>query len=516
MIVDAELWPPNSPVNQGYHAMGREYVAHGLYFKLLSLILPLHPFWYYLANYLTHVCVVSLSALLVWRSTRSATVTCLLVLTVGFASTGPEVFLTLFKLELPMTLWMLLALLALQRLLTEGPGRFGARLGAIALATFLAGTLGKESFVILLAGLVGALAVSAIVARPPRAALGRPLGRLASGVLAASIGAAAAFLERRWLGTSSVSDGTYTKGLVEFNPTLAASCQNLEIYWFHAAEPILLATVAAAACLIRVCLAGVRKRDLVASEILACVCAAAAIAQVVLDVVFLKQVLIYYMYPATLLGAIALACLWPTIAAGVKHAPIDFVSRLSWRIGLAAFLAVTIALNLPLFALRLYVQSAVPAMEWRLLSAIAATPPRSLVLLGFPEETEMVKNSQILLHRVLGRSDISVRSAFHSDLADLRTQAAADQRQVFVAFVDERGENWKIGLRGVVQKSRADTLALAAANGIDAVCPIDRETLGPYPITVLAVHFPLFRMMPIDFGYGWELDRLPAPGGKCG
>ncbi len=512
MIVGAQLWPPSSPLNLSYHAMGREYVAHGVYFKLLSLILPLHPLCYYLANYLTQICVVSLSALLVWRSTRSAVVTCLLVLTVGFASSGPEVFLTLFKLELPMTLWVLVALLGLQRVLTAGPGRFGARLGAIALATFLAGTLGKENFVILLAGLVGTLAVSAIVVRPPRVAL----GRLAGGVLAASIGAAAVFLERRWLGASGVADGTYTAGLVEFNPTLAGSCERLRNYWYHAKEPILLATVAAAACLIRICLSGFRKRDLSASEIVTCVCATASMTQVVLDVVFLKQVLIYYMFPATLLGAIALACLWPTGAGDVKHAPIDFVSRLSWRSGLAAFLAVTTAVNLPLFALRLYVQSAVPAMDWRLLSAIAAVPPRSLVLLGFPEETEMVKNSQILLHHALGRSDISVRSAFDSHLADIRAQASADQRQVFVAFVDEPGENWKIGLRGVAQKSRADTLAQAAANGINVLCPVEHEELGPYSITLPAILLRIVPLLQVNFGYGWELDRLPAPGAKCG
>ena len=511
MIVGAELWPPNSPVNQGYHAAGREYVAHGLYFKLLSLVFPLHPFWYYLVNYITQVCVVCLAALLVWRTTRSATITCLAALAVGFASTGPEVFLTLFKLELPMTLWVLVALLVLQRLLTAGPGRFGARMGAMALATFLAGTRGKENFVILLAGLAGTLVASAVLARPPRVVL----GRLAGAVFAASIGAAAVFMERRWLGTSSVADGTYTGRLIEFSPTLAASRQHMEVYWFHADEPILLATVAAVAILVRVCLAGFRKRGLSSSEILACVCAAAAMAQVVFDVVFLKQVLIYYLYPASVFGAIALACLWPTVARGVKLAPIYFVSSLSWRIGLAAFLIGITALNLPIFALRLYVQSAIPAIEWRLLSAIAATPPHSLVLLGFPGATEMVTESHILFQHALGRSDISIGSAFDSNVAELRAKASADQRQVVLAFVDEPGENWKIGLRGVGQKSRAEILALAAANGIDVVCPLDHEALGPHLITVPAVFLPLFPMMPIHFGYGWELDRLPAPGANC-
>src|SRR6516225_7088712 len=103
MVVGAQLWPPGSAANQSWHLAGREFIAHGAYFKLLSMMFPLQPFWYYFANYLTHVAVVGFAALVVWRATRSTLATALAVLTAGLASTGPEVFLTLLKQELQMT-----------------------------------------------------------------------------------------------------------------------------------------------------------------------------------------------------------------------------------------------------------------------------------------------------------------------------------------------------------------------------------------------------------------------------
>ena len=144
MVVGSQLWPPDSILNQKWHAQGREFIAHGLYFKLLSLIFPLQPFWYYLTNYVTHIAVVGLAAWVVWRATKSGAATALCTLTAGLASTGPEVFLTLLKQELHMTLWLLVALLLVQRLLRPDCSWRAGTLITLAIATFLAGTLGKE------------------------------------------------------------------------------------------------------------------------------------------------------------------------------------------------------------------------------------------------------------------------------------------------------------------------------------------------------------------------------------
>jgi hypothetical protein len=126
--------------------MGREYIAHGLYYRLLSYVFPRQPFWYYFTNYLLHVCVIGLSTRIVWQATRSWAAAVLCTLTGGFASTGPEVFLTLFKDELQTTLWLLVALLLVQGLMRPERSRYTGALVALGAATFLSGMLGKEIY----------------------------------------------------------------------------------------------------------------------------------------------------------------------------------------------------------------------------------------------------------------------------------------------------------------------------------------------------------------------------------
>jgi hypothetical protein len=506
MVVGSQLWPPDSIFNQSWHAQGREFIAHGLYFKLLSLVFPLQPFWYYLANYVTHVCVVGLAAWVVWRATRSGTATALCALTAGLASTGPEVFLTLLKQELQMTLWLLVALLVLQRLVRPDRFRPTGTLVALAVATFLSGTLGKENFVILPAGLAGGLVCAALTA--PRLRLP---GRLFAAVFATSIGTAAVFVERHLLGTRSIAEGAYTGSLFVFHPTLAASLERARIYGFQAGDAMALVTVAAVACVGCVVAAIFRKRDLTTAQAVAITCAAAAVTQVVFNVVFLSFVQIYYLYPAAILGTVALACLWPAASEHIGAASGPARGKRFCRTGLTAVLVSTAMLTLPTFALRLYAQNVIPALEWRLITAIAAMPPHSLVLLGFPPDAEMIGNTSVLLQRALGRSDITIESAFDTNKAARLSEAHAERRPVFLAFVYDPGENWKVGVRGVAQKSRTEILALAAAHGIGRVCPDLRETLEPWPITVSRVYPSLPPILTIRFGYGWELDRLPPP-----
>jgi hypothetical protein len=510
IVVGGQLWPPQSTLNQSYHTMGREYIAHGLYLKLLSYVFPLQPFWYYLTNYLLHVCVIGLATWIAWRATRSGVATVLCALTAGFASTGPEVFLTLFKHELQMTLWLLVALLLVQDLMrTEGFRRPGT-LAGLAATTFLSGILGKENFVVLPIGLAGGLICAALMTR----GLKLP-GRLFAAVLFTFIGTAAVFVERYLVGAYSIADGGYTGSLLVFHPTLATSLERARLYEFQAGDVVTLVIIAAIACGGSIILAMLRKRDLTTAQIVAITCAVAAATQVVFTLVFLSWVQVYYLYPAAILSTISLACLWPP---GSSQSGATRGIRFC-RAGLAAILLSTVILTLPTFVLRLYVQNAVQALEWHLITTIGAIPPHSLVLLGFPPDAEMIENTGILLERVLERSDITVGSAFASGTAAQVSKAYMEGRPVFLAFVHSPSSNSKIGGRGIAQMSRAEILALAAANGINRVCPGPRETLEPWEITLTRVHFRLPPLMTVRFGYGWELDRLLPPSlsvSECG
>jgi hypothetical protein len=510
IVVGGQLWPPESTLNQSYHTMGREYIAHGLYLKLLSYVFPLQPFWYYLTNYLLHVCVIGLATWVVWQATRSGAATVLCTLTSGFASTGPEVFLTLFKHELQMTLWLLVALVLVQNLMRTERFRCTGTLVALAAATFLSGILGKENFVVLPIGLTGGLICAASMTRRIKLP-----GRLVAAVLFTFIGAAAVFVERPLVGTSSIADGGYTGTLLVFHPTLATSLERARLYEFQAGDVVALVLIAVLACGGSIIVAMLRKRALTTAQIVAIACAIAAATQVSFTIVFLSWVQVYYLHPAAILTTISLACLWPpgSSQSGAMRG-IRFC-----RAGLSAVLLGTAILTLPTFALRLYAQNAVQAMEWRLITAIGTMPPHSLVLLGFPPDAEMIENTGFLLQHLLGRSDVTVGSAFDPGAAAQLAKANTERRPVFLAFVHSPSGNSKVGGRGIAQRSRAEILALAAANGIDHVCPDLQETLEPWEITLTRVYFKLPPIMTVRFGYGWELDRLLPPSvavSKCG
>jgi hypothetical protein len=506
IVVGSKLWPPDSEFNLSLHAQGRESIAHGLYFKLLSLVLPLQPSWYYLTNYAAHVCVIGLAALVVWQSTRAGVATALCIFTAGFASTGPEVFLTLLKQELPMTLWMLVALLLVVRLTRLDPSRLRGTLVALSTVTFLSGTLGKENFLILPFGLAVGVMCTSWRARRLRLA-----GRFSAALLFASIGTVAVFTERYLVGSCGILDGTYTGKLFEFHPTLAASIERAKIYMFQAGDAIVLVVVAGVACASCVVAATYRNRDLTVAHVVAVTCAAAAVTQVVFNVFFLKFVQVYYLYPAAVLATVALACLWPAASEQVGAASGPARWTQFCRIGLTTVLVGTAAITLPTFGLRVYAQSAIPASEWRLMSAMANLPPYSLVLLGFPPEAEMIENSALLLDRVLGRGDITIETALSPNNTARLSEAYAERRPVYLAFVYEPGENVKVGVRGVTQNSRSENLALASAYGIESICPGTRETVGPWPFTVSRVYPSLPPILTIRFGYGWEVDRVIPP-----
>ena len=242
IVVGSQLWPPDSILNESSHAQGRESIVHGVYFKLLSLVFPLQPLWYYLASYVIHICAIGLAAWVVWRATKSGVATTLCALTAGLASTGPEVFLTLLKQELQMTLWIIVALLLLQRLMQPDRFRLGGTLAALAATTFLSGTLGKENFVILPLGLSVGLVCAALTSRRLRLP-----GRLLAAAISTSMGAAGVFVERYLVGSRSIADGSYTGHLFVFHPTLGAALKRAEIYVFQAGDAMLLVMVAAIA-----------------------------------------------------------------------------------------------------------------------------------------------------------------------------------------------------------------------------------------------------------------------------
>jgi hypothetical protein len=506
IVVGSQLWPPDSEFNLSLHAQGRESIAHGLYFKLLSLVLPLQPSWYYLTNYAGHVCVIGLAALVVWQSTRAGVATVLCIFTAGLASTGPEVFLTLLKQELPMTLWILVALLMIVRLMRLDPSRLRKTLVALATATFLSGTLGKENFLILPFGLAAGVVCSAWMAPQLRLT-----GRLLAALLSTSIGTVAVFTERYLVGSCNILQGTYTGKLLELHPTLAGSFERAKIYVFQAGDAIVLVVVAVVGCAGCVVATTYRKRDLTTAHVVAITCAATAVTQVVLNVFFLKFVQVYYLYPAAVLATVAVACLWPAASEQVGAA----LGPARWtrftRICLMTVMLGTSSITLPTFALRVYAQNAIPASEWRLMRAMADLPPYSLVLLEFPPDAEMIKNSALLLDRVLGRRDITIETAFSPSNTGRLSEAYAERRPVYLAFVYEPGENVKVGIRGVTQNSRTENLALATSYGIGRICPGPRETVGPWQFTVSRVYPSLPPILTIRLGYGWEVDRVIPP-----
>ena len=57
----------------------------------------------------------------------------------------------------------------------------------------------------------------------------------------------------------------------------------------------------------------------------------------------------------------------------------------------------------------------------------------------------------MLQERVLGRSDITIASAFNSNNAERLAQADAERRPVFLAFVFAPRGNLKVGVRGIAQ-----------------------------------------------------------------
>ena len=51
IVVGSQLWPPDSILNRSSHAQGRRVDRSRRVLKLLSLVFPLQPLWYYLASY---------------------------------------------------------------------------------------------------------------------------------------------------------------------------------------------------------------------------------------------------------------------------------------------------------------------------------------------------------------------------------------------------------------------------------------------------------------------------------
>ena len=156
-------------------------------------------------------------------------------------------------------------------------------------------------------------------------------GRLLAAAVSTSMGAAGVFGERYLVGSRSIADGSYTGHLFVFHPTFGAALKRAEIYVFQAGDAMLLVMVAAIASAGCVAAATYQKRALTPAHVVAITCAAAAMTQVVFDVFFLSFVQVYYFYPAAILAAVALTCLWPTpararrrIGAGALEAVLSF------------------------------------------------------------------------------------------------------------------------------------------------------------------------------------------------
>jgi hypothetical protein len=504
-VIDQLLWPPNSAGNYSQHGQGREFIATGLYLRLLWLILPLQPIWYYLTNFLLHFLVIAVVFTIVYRATKSGIVALIASLVAALASTGPEVFLTLLKQELPMMLAIILALLIVQRML-EGRSRANqsdlyVRLPALTVLTFVAATWGKETFVILPIGLMAALTLCAMscaisqttVLRSPQ------FNVLASATAFSVIGAALVFLERRLVGVRGITSGTYTLDILDFSPSWSALMARLFNYGIHDWDVLMIFCLAVTLTALSAVNSLIRRQPLSDSQLISVIAATAAAAQLVFTLVFINSVQHYYFYPVPILSAVAIGCLWPSWSAAN-----DFCGRLLRNVGRlgTAAAAVTTALAVPTFASRVYVQTVVPGMEWKMLEAIAALPPNALVLLGWRPRAEMVSNAAMMVNKVLERPDIQVAAGINPAASHLVAQAKADHRPAFVAFVYQTaGDNQRFGLRETDPPSRAENLSALAANGVSPGASVRSFNMVP-------IRFLTPRWRRFTFTYDWELDRL--------
>ena len=405
LIVDGSMARFDSVGNRSFRAMGRNFYFVGLYFEAQR-----QAFGTWIAGFFAvQGAIVLATCLLVYRTVRrfpgTAVTAPLAVILFALASPVPEVTHTLYKFEVRLTFfWLAASLLGirfLESLAAGFPGR--RRWGSLAWTApvVYAGYLvGKEPIAALplVAGMIGVIGL--VAAR-------RGQRRYAAGLLGfaalAAAGVAAAMATNRALGVQSVSGGSYTSG----NFKLLTDQIAVRLVTFHASIPdVLLLTVVVTLLAVVALAVVVVRRGFDPWAAAAGVAAASCASALAFNLLLWEYMQVYYHYPVSAYGAVALGLLLPMLAwprrAAVRWAAVGFGTLL---------ITTLLAAGAPLNVYRTIAYERALKVDADMLAQVAKLPPNTRVALHLPEGHETIHNAGVVLAFVHNRPDIAFESA---------------------------------------------------------------------------------------------------------
>ena len=501
LVFDRQLWPLYSEGQLANRAQGRDFTWHGLYYEAVGLLFGRAPVSYYFATFVLQYLLLAAGILLVAASTGSTLACLIFAVTAMLSSTGPEVFLTLTKSELRLSLFFILMLLSLTQLLRTD-GREAVGFALLLVTTVLSGILGKETFLILPIALLLVTGLAFILRRAFTLECRR---RLLLGSIAACAGMAVVFAQRWYFGVAGAREGSYTAMIMSQGFDLAPILGRFQNYLVHLQEFFALWLLALLLCLGTLLFAAVRRRPLDAATVIGVVALIASTGYMAMLIGLVTFVTVYYMFPPAMLTSVALACLIDWRQIRTVEGPRSAVLGILAQRGVGLVAVVLAILAAPLTLLRLHTQSYVRSADASLFQALSRLPRASIVALPFQPDAEMVGNLSLLMRDVLQRGDLVIRA-----LPMAGETAAAPH---YAVLLHDLGENWMLGVRGAAHGPRARQLALFTASGTTLDCPVMQQVRPPDRWRV----WRLGTSMLVDFTYSWEIHRVNRDGDTaCG
>jgi multisubunit Na+/H+ antiporter MnhC subunit len=445
LIADGTLAEFNSPLNQTFRGMGRNFFFSGLYFEAQRYLFKTDIHGFYVVQGIVFIATCWLIYLISSRFGGTQITSSVAVLAFVASSTVPEVIQTLYKLEVRLVLFWLLVVFCLLRFLASlasDPKKSEFRkiawgnLLASFMFLFVGFFIGKETIALLVptAALVGVLGL--LVARDGQRCYA--LGLLGFAVLGAVIIGSAIFTNRL-LGVASPSQGSYTGNLL-YLAGRAEMPERLRNFYSAVPDVLILTAIVNALAVIGLATACFRSGfDL--RGVAAGLATAACNAQLFFNVFCWKWIQVYYNYPVAAFGAMAVGLwlpilAWPRVRWG-RWAAIGIAS-----IALAGCLGMAINLHFTRsMALRVVTQA-----DMAMLAELAALPPNSRVALTIPPEHESLLNVRQLLKFLFGRDDITIDSSLTSDYLS-RTK----QDREFMVQPLFGAANWMVSGRGLAR-----------------------------------------------------------------
>ena len=318
LIADGTLARFNSPLNQTFRGMGRNFFFSGLYFEAQRYLFNTDIRGFYLVQGMVFLgtCwfIYSISS----RFGGTQVTASVAVLAFVGSSTVPEVIQTLYKLEVRLVLfwllvvfWLLRFLASLASDLNEAESRkiaWGNLLASL-IFLFVGFFIGKETIALLVptAALIGLLGL--LVAR--RGQRCYAFGLLGFAALGGVIIGGAMFTNRL-LGVASPSQGSYTGSLLH-SASMAEIPERLRSFYAAVPDVLMLTAIVNLLAVIGLATAYFRSGfDL--RGMAAGLATAACNAQLFFNVFCWKWFQVYYNYPVAALGAVAVGLWLPILA----------------------------------------------------------------------------------------------------------------------------------------------------------------------------------------------------------